>query len=400
MFPKAARPYLAIGMIVLACLPLFGCSSNNKKSKNRQPALKAQVLTVTPQTATVSKNYAALLRSRRQVKIVARVPGFLKARYYNEGAYVKKGTMLFTIEQAPYKATVEQRKANLASAKAKRYNAQLTFNRTARLYKSTNGQGTSKQNYDNDLASLKMAKAAVQQAKAALDQAQINFNYTHVQAPVDGMISLRKVNVGNLVQSGQQLATITPLNPIEARFSLPVRDAAALRHQRRRHDPPPVTAVLRSPGERQQLTGRINFLASHVNRQTSTVLAQATFNHNAKGLFLPGQFVRVVLKNLRMRDVMAVPQDAVTQGQEGSQVYVLGKNNKARSQQVDLGVTFTRKSKRHKYWSIVTKGLKKGDRVVVNHIASVKAGERIKPQPVGKNNPHAGGSNRKEQTRR
>jgi membrane fusion protein (multidrug efflux system) len=133
--------------------------------------------------------------------------------------------------------------------------------------------------------------------------------------------------------------------------------------------------------EPKSLTGHVNYLDAEVNRQTSTVLARATFQ-NPGGYYLPGQFVRVKLRHLQVPHVLAVPEVAVTQGQSGSELYVLGKHNKARSQQVELGQSFGHGGKPFAYWVIVKQGLKPGARVVVNHIASVKAGERIKPQAL------------------
>lgn len=358
---------------MVAAIGLAGCGSGGAggatRANDKRGAQPAQVLKVSPRTLTLTKSYPTLLRSPQQVKVVARVGGFLEKRYYTEGSYVKKGQKLFTVEPAPYKAQVKQRKANLASAKAKEHKAALDWKRMSTLYAR---HATSRQQRDNAHANLEMARAAEQQARAALDQARIKLGYTQVTAPVAGMASLSKVNVGDLVQASQALATITPLDPVEARFSMSVKDTTALRLQRRSGGGPRVDAVLRSSGGRI-LTGKVNFLGSKVNTQTGTVQARAAF-HNPQGEFLPGEFVRVELRHLRLPHVLAVPQMAVTEGQEGPELYVLGKHNKAQPRNVDLG------AQTPKHWVIVKSGIKAGDRVVVNHLAQIHAGLKVKPQ--------------------
>lgn len=350
---------------------LAGCGSGGSaKGGGQKSAVPAQVLTLHAQTVGMSKSYPALLRSKQQVQVVARVGGFLEKRYYDEGQHVTKGEKLFTIEPAPYKAQLEQKQADLASAKASEHETRLNWERVSTLYKR---HVDSRQQRDDAKAKLETAQASVKQAKAAVDQAQINMGYTQVKAPVSGMIGLRKVNVGNLVQASQQLATITPLNPIEARFSMPVSEAAALRAQRANQKAPKVSAVITTSGGKT-VTGKVDFLGSRVDQQTSTVQARATFN-NPHAVFLPGQFVRVKLEHLQLHYLLAVPQAAVGEGQEGPQLYVLDKNGQAQPRNVNLGAQVG-------HWIIVTHGVKPGDRVVVDHIATIDAGTPIQPQPV------------------
>jgi membrane fusion protein (multidrug efflux system) len=355
------------------------------------PPVTARVLRVVPRTVTLSQNYPALLRGYRKVRVVARVNGVLESRDYKEGARVEQGATLFRIEKDVYSAEVDQRKANLASAKASKENATSAFKRTKHLYKSTKGGAASKSQYQNARAKLRSAKAAVRQARAALKQAKIDLDYTDVTAPISGRISLRDIDVGNLVQPGDKLATITALNPIEARFALTVEDAALLRRQRRDKNASPVRVIAHSALRSESLRGRIDYLASTIDPQTSTVEARATFE-NPERLFLPGEYVQVRLEGLEKPDVLAVPQIAVTQGQGGSELYVLDKNNRARTQNVELGQTFEPAGS-SAFSVIVTHGLSAGARVVVNHIDSIKAGARIKAGSSGSGNAKRGRTN-------
>jgi membrane fusion protein (multidrug efflux system) len=267
---------------------------------------------------------------------------------------------------------VEQKAANLASARATEKKNQRQWNRISNLYKRN---AVSQQTHDTALSNLQTAKAAVKQAKAALDQAKITFAYTSVNAPVSGMASLRQVNVGDLVQPNDQLMTITPLSPIQALFSMPVADATALRAQRQAGSQAPQVIAQITTVDGKKITGKVDFLGSQVNEQTSAVQARATFQ-NARHLLIPGNFVSVQLLHLRLPHILAVPQIAITEGQEGPQVYTLTKHNEVKPVGVETG-TIT-----DNHWIVITSGLKNGDRVVVNRISKIKPEMRIKPQPV------------------
>ncbi|MHB0775748.1 efflux RND transporter periplasmic adaptor subunit [Halomonas sp. WWR20] len=368
---------------MLLALLLSGCGGSEEGSQQSQqgggqqdkPPRPAQVMTVQSRDVQLEKSYPALLRSEQEVTVVARVAGVLEERHYTEGARVEKGDLLFTIEPARYEAAVRQREADLQSAKAEQSRAQRNWERYQSLYEQNS---VSQQQLDEARATLQTAQAAVGQAQAALDDAQLDLDYTTVEAPVSGQISLSEVDVGNLVQPPQELATITPMQTLEARFSLPEADAVALRQQRRMPDAPEVSARLRAPTlsadlQGEGLQGRIDYLGSRVDEATSTVQAEAVFD-NEEQLFLPGQFVRVALEGLQRFQVLVVPGVAVTEGLKGPQVFVLDENNKATSRFVDLG-------EQAGDWQIVTRNLQPGERVVVSAIGSISAGDEIDPQP-------------------
>ncbi|WP_295037001.1 efflux RND transporter periplasmic adaptor subunit [Salinicola sp.] len=383
MRPNFMNGTLGFGGALLLSLALAACGGDDKQSAQQgggqpqKPPAKAEVMEVEAHDVSLSKEYPAQIRSNREVTVMGRVEGILEARHYREGSMVEKGDKLFTIEQAPYEATVAQNQADVQSAQAEVYRAQRDAERYQRLY---NQNSVSQQQRDQAQADLRTAQAAEAQAKAALDSAKIDLSYTEVNAPVSGMISLSQINVGNLVQPPQELATITPLNPIEVRFSLPADDAFSLRQQRQQGDAERAdVAVLTAPGtesasrEALQLQGKLDFLGSRVDESTSTVQAEAVFQNDDQ-LFLPGQFVRVKLPNVMRYDVYAVPAIAVTEGLKGPQVFVVNGEGKAETRFVSLGEIAGD-------WQIITEGLNPGDRVVVSGIGSVSAGDQIDAQP-------------------
>lgn len=368
-------PTALIALIFL----LAGCSSSDDNKQKQddqgsQPASKkAQVMEMAKRNIDLEKSYSAKLGSELEVVVIARVSGMLEKRNFEPGDSVEEGKSLYAIEPVVYQTTVNQRKADVESAKAKQHRAQQDATRFQRLLKQNS---VSRQDYDQAMAELQVSKANVSQAQAALESAQVNLDYTSVNAPVSGIISLSDVNVGNVVDAGTKLATITPMNPIEVRFQLPQQQAFDLRQQRSQQQGE-ITASLQFPDLQETdtppLEGKLDFLGSRVDKNTSTVQARAVFE-NPEDKFLPGQFVRVKLQGMQRFDVMAVPEIAVTQGLMGPQVFVLDDDNKARTRTITLGELAGLRQ-------IITDGLEPGDRVIVSDPGGLKAGDPIDAQP-------------------
>lgn len=363
---------LAAGLLLAAC----GQDDAPQQAAGNQerPPHPVEVTAIARQDIPLEKSYPSLLRSDNEVTLVARVTGFLEQRHFEPGQLVEQGQTLYSIEPDVYQAAVNQREADLQSARAELARAQRDADRFERLLSQNS---VSRQQYDQARAELGVAQAGVAQAEAALASARIDLGYAEVTAPVSGMISLSQVNIGNLVSSGTELATITPLDPLEVRFQLPQRDAFALRRQL---DDQPIASIitrLQTPGvsgsEDADLEGRLDFLGSRVDRDTSTVQASATFP-NPGAQVLPGQFARVSLEGLKRFDVLAVPEIAIGQGLMGPQVFVLDEESVARARTVDLGEVAGP-------WQIIRGGLEVGERVVVGDPSGIEPGMAIDPQP-------------------
>ena len=368
---------------LIAALALTACGQEQPQeeqgAQQEAPPHKVEVAEMARQDIPLNKSYPSLLRSDSEVTLVARVSGYLEERHFEPGQMVEEGDSLYTIEPDLYQATVNQREADLQSARAEYSRAQ----RDAQRFEQLLGQNSvSRQQYDQAQAEQRVAQANVAQAEAALTSANLDLGYANVSAPVSGMISLSQINVGNFVNSGTELATITPLDPLEVRFQMPQRDAFELRRQlNEAGDASNITARLRIPGlsgsDDSELEGRLEFLGSRVDSGTSTVQASATFD-NPDGAILPGQFVRVSLDGLRRFNVFAVPEVAVTQGLMGPRVFVLDEENQARERTIQLGEVAGP-------WQLIAEGLEEGDRVVVGDPAGLEPGMAIDPQPFNGN---------------
>ncbi|MDN3526018.1 efflux RND transporter periplasmic adaptor subunit [Halomonas sabkhae] len=361
---------LASGLLLAACGQDEGGGQQQQAASGEAPPRPMPVMEMARQDIPLDKSYPSKLRSDEEVTLVARVTGFLEERKFEPGEMVEKGDSLYAIEPDLYQATVEQRKADLESAKAELARAQSD----ARRYEQLLSQNSvSRQQYDQALADRNVARASVAQAEAALSSAQLDLSYADVTAPVSGQIGLSEVNVGNLVNSGTELATITPLDPLEVRFQMPQADASALRRQLADQPAEEIGASLQLPGSGGTLEGQLEFLGSRVNEGTGTVQAEASFA-NPDGQVLPGQFARVSLEGLKRFDVLAVPEIAATQGLMGPQVFVLDDQDVARSRTVQLGELAGP-------WQIIQDGIQPGDRVVVGDPAGLQPGTAIDPQP-------------------
>ncbi|WP_136247781.1 efflux RND transporter periplasmic adaptor subunit [Halomonas borealis] len=364
---RAGLLALAAGVLLAACGQDEAAQSQGEGGE--QPPQPKPVATLAPQDIPLDKSYPAQLRSDTEVTLVARVTGFLEKRLFEPGDIVEKGESLYAIEPDVYQATVSQREADLASAEAELVRARRDANRFQQLLRQNS---VSRQQVDQAQADLNVARSSVAQAEAALASARINLEYADVTAPVSGAIGLSEVNVGNLVNSGTELATITPLDPLEVRFQLPQEDAFALRRQLKDQPIGEIGARLVLPGGEDRLEGHLDFLASRVDEDTSTVQAKAAFD-NPEGAVLPGQFVRVRVEGLKRFEVLAVPELAMSQGLMGPQVFVLDEDDVARARPVELGELAGP-------WQVLNGGVEAGERVMVGNPADVEPGMPIEPR--------------------
>jgi membrane fusion protein, multidrug efflux system len=304
-----------------------------------------------------------------KVDIVARVPGFIEERNFTEGQEVKQGDLLFRIEQATYKAAVDQARATLAKAKATEVNAKLQFERGKELVRNQNiPQATLDQRAADEAA----AQAGVMEAQAALEQAEINLGYTEIRSPIDGRIGLAIFTKGNLVQpSSGRLATIVSLDPMYVIFQVSQRNL--LDHYRRRADADKnthVTLRIKLPnGSVYPHAGLSNFLDVQVDPTTDTVAVRATVP-NPEHLLIPGGVVGVTVERGAPKSALTIPQSAVLLDQAGRYVLVVDTAKKVEQRRVTTGVEQGRNV-------VVTEGLKEGELVIVEGIQKVRPGQVV-----------------------
>jgi len=332
------------------------------------PAVTVKAVVNRPVTDTGA--YIGRVVPIERVEVVARVPGFIEQRNFTEGQIVKKGELLFRIEQDTYKASVDQQAANLAKAKANEVNANLQLERNQALIKS---QAVPQATIDQLAAAEQGAKADILQAQALLEQAQINLGYTEIRSPIDGKIGIAKFTVGNLVQpSSGPIATIVSQDPIYVTFQPSEADVLAYKRWLAQTDRKNshLTIHIRLPdGTIYPHPGLTNFLDVQVQPDTDTVTVRAQLP-NSDGLLIPGGVVGVVVDRGTPVESLLVPQSAVLLDQAGHYVLVVDDAKKVEQRRVTTGIEQGRDI-------VITQGLKAGEIVIVEGVQKVRPGQVV-----------------------
>ena len=370
-------------MLRAACWPLCGlillltgCNRTPPAAPSAPLPAAVTVETAVPQAVPITFEYIGRLEASREVEIRPRVSGVIQKRYFEEGAPVKAGSLLFKLDNAPYAAQLRAAKAELDTQSAKLAQARLDQSRNKKLA----AQGfISNSALDNSETSIRVADAAMRSASANLSDAHINLGYTTITAPISGIMGRALHVEGALViPGGPALTTLAQINPIYARFSIGEDTRLAL--QKQIQDGELQTAgnksgvgLLLADGSRAPVQGRLNFSDYKANPQTGAFDMRAVFP-NANGELKPGQFVRVVVEGGQMPDALTVPQPAVQDGPTGKFVYVVGQGpNKqpiALPRPVEVGAWVADKNSGGNRW-VIKHGLQAGDRVVVDGMARI-----------------------------
>jgi membrane fusion protein (multidrug efflux system) len=353
-----------VGIAALSIIA--GCGAAMAQAASPPPAVS--VTPAATRQVTETGNLIGRVTAINKVDIVARVPGFIEERYFTEGQQVKTGDLLFRIEQATYKAAVDQQRANVAKAKAAEINAALQVQRGRELLRNQNiPQATVDQREADEAA----AKANVLQAEALLQQAEINLGYTEIRSPIDGRIGLANFTVGNLVDSSSgKLATIVSQDPIYVVFQSSERDILEVKRRMAEHKDGHVTVHIKLPnGNPYPHPGLTNFLDIQVETGTDTVLVRAQVP-NPEGVLLPGGIVGVTTERGVPRSALVVPQSAVLLDQAGRYVLVVDDAKKVELRRVTTGVEQGRDV-------VVTEGLKPGELVIVEGVQKVRPGQVV-----------------------
>lgn len=333
----------------------------------QQAAMMPQVGVIIAKPATVGlvTELPGRVEASRVAQVRARAAGILLKRHFAEGSHVKAGQRLFTIDSAPYAASVQSAKASLASAEAAQAQAKALLDRYRPLVAVN---AISKLDFDNANTSYKAAQANVAVAKAAVRTAEINLGYANVTAPISGRIGRALVTEGALVGQGEatQLAVVQQINPVYVNFTQSSSQVMALRkaladgklQQLAGEEATPVQVVLED-GSSYGQEGKLLFTDLTVDETTGQVTLRAEVPNDA-GLLLPGMYVRVKLSQAQVQSAIAVPQQAVTRSQQGDTVTVVDAEGNREVRKVTVGAAAQGNS-----W-LITSGLKEGEQVMVD----------------------------------
>ncbi|MBN3759255.1 efflux RND transporter periplasmic adaptor subunit [Burkholderia sp. Ac-20365] len=330
------------------------------------------VATVITESITDYQSYSGRMEAVHDVEIRPLVSGTIVAVHFRDGATVKKGDQLFTIDPRPYQAEVDRWVAQLASAESRSGYATTDWARAQRLLSDN---AIAKRDYDQAQNANREAAAAVKAAKAALEAAQINLGYTSITAPVSGRVSRAELTVGNIVSSGANapvLTTLVSTSPIYASFDVDEQTYLRFLSRDSKMTVPVWVGLANETGYSRQ--GLIDSVDNRLDTSSGTIRVRARFE-NVDGVLVPGLYVRARVGGGAPHQAVLVSDAAIQTDQDKKFVLLVDKKNKIQYREVKLG-------DQHQSLRVINDGLKAGDRIVVNGIQRVRPGDPVKPNPV------------------
>ncbi|MGE4537317.1 MAG: efflux RND transporter periplasmic adaptor subunit [Desulfovibrio sp.] len=383
MHHKRIVPALvALAAVVATLFSLASCKGGNEYVAPPPPKVKV----APPERRKVTEylQFTGNTQAVNSVDLRARIEGFLVKQAYTDGAFVKKGQLLFVIQPEPYEAKVQEAKAGLQSQLAGLHQAEIEYVRAKNLLREKAGPDTDVVKWD---AQREQYKAGVENAKAQIELAEINLSYTRVTAPFNGRVSRRDVDVGNLVGGGEKtlLATIISYDPMYVYFTMGERDMLRLQASRNEKVAPGshVNIPLEmgfSGSTDYPFKGAMDYYGLGIDPKTGTILLRGELP-NPNGKIAPGLFARVRIP-LQEREALLVPDTAVGQDQLGRFVLLLNDKNVVEQRPVTIGFSVND-------MLVVEKGLTGNERVIVSDLQRVRAGGKAEPLPDAPKSPQA-----------
>lgn len=374
------RQIVKIASVLSVALWITGCEKQEAPSQSAAAAksLEVGVMQVVAQPQAIQVELPGRSKAFLEAEVRPQVSGIITERSFIEGADVVKGQSLYQIDSATYKAALVSAEADLARANAGLASAKAKAARYQELVKTN---AISQQEFDEAEAAYKEALANVTVAKAAINTAQINLEYTQVQAPISGRIGKSSVTAGALVTANQSqtLATIQQLDPINVDIAQSSAQLLRLKAKLKQGslqaaDNADVNLILED-GTPYSHTGTLQFSEVSVDENTGSVTLRAEFP-NPDGVLLPGMYVRAVLNTGTDPHAILVPQKAITRNSKGQAIaMVIGAESK-----VEARVVTTAEVINHQ-WRILD-GLKVGDQLIVEGLQKIRPGAPVTGKPI------------------
>jgi membrane fusion protein (multidrug efflux system) len=371
----------ALTGVLAGILMMSGCEQQTAKTGPPPGPPEVGVIVIQPEPVSLTTELPGRTSPHLIAEVRPQVSGIIQKRLFTEGSDVKAGQILYQIDCAPFEAAYASAKAAQSKAEANLILARLTEGRYRELVKI---KAVSQQDYDNAYATMKQAEAELASARAAVETARINLGYTRITAPISGRIGRSSVTAGALVTADQPaaLATIQQLDPIyvdvtqsSAEMLRLKRDMSGGELKGDGADRSRVSLLLED-GSAYPHTGSLKFSEVMVDQSTGSVTMRAIFP-NPEHLLLPGMFVQAILEEGLYKQAILVPQRGVTRNPQGdAMVMVVGPGDKVEPRIIKVMRTVGDN------W-LVSKGLKAGDRVILDGIQKARPGTQVKAVPFG-----------------
>jgi membrane fusion protein, multidrug efflux system len=366
--PRKFFQILGVRITVLVA----GCDRKAPASFERPPA-PVSVAAAMTQDVPVYIDAVGKIVAREVVSIQPQVSGRMTKIHFADGADVKAGDVLFTIDPRPFQAQLNQAEANVAEAQAALNLARTNFSRVESV---SDPRAVSRQDFDAKKSAVEVAEAQLRQNRAAVETARLNLEYCTIRAPIDGRAGQRLVDLGNVVTAGNSsLLVVQRLDPIYGDFTIPESNLTEVQRNMARHT---LRVEVRLSDEAAKAReGKLTFLDNSVQEGTGTVKLRATID-NKDRLFWPGRFAKIRLILDTHHSAVLVPADAPQLSANGSFVYVVKQDDSAELRPVTVG-------QRHDDLIVIAQGLKEGERVVINGQLGVTPGGKVQITTSGVN---------------
>lgn len=350
----------------------FGCTSKGERISDAKDSLPTiPVLKLSPSKTDLHREYVADIQAVRNVEIYARVRGYLEKVYVDEGKEVKKGQILFRINNEEYQAQLAKAKANLQNAIADAKGAELQLKRVKLLVEKNVISKTEVEVADAKLAA---ANAKIDEARSEKSNAAIQLARTEIKAPFDGMIDRIPHRMGSLINDGTLLTTISDTRSVYAYFN--VSENEYLEYTKTRRNDQSEKAIVElelADGTFFKQKGIIETMEGAFDEGTGSIAFRAIFT-NPQKLLKHGSTGTIRLTNT-IENAILIPQKAAFEIQDKNFVYVLGKNNEIKTR------SFVPQSRLSGYY-VVSSGLQPGETIVCEGLQGLKDGATIKPKLI------------------
>ena len=363
-------------LFAIPLMTLLSACSDTEAAPQDEAINLPRVLVVTAETENLrlERSFPGNTQGSMVAEVRSRVEGLLESRNFEEGQYVEQGQPMFSIEKAPYEVELQRAQSDLSSAEATFNSAQRDWQRVENLFSDGAISGRER---DQAQSAFELAEAELAAARATIRDAELRYNYTDINAPIEGIGGRERVSVGNLISEGEILATITRLDPLYVSFSVAENDIAARYLLSNTavdgsSESNPTARLVLQDGTTHPMEGYIDYVSRVVESATGTIEARAVIPNPDMDL-LPGQFVRVQLPRIEVANAIAVPQRAVIQSGRRSVVYIVDANDSIQVREVTLGVRVGSRM-------LVQEGLSSGDRVVVEGLSMLRPGARVRTE--------------------
>ena len=354
-----------MSVLGLAALAFVGCRQEAPPAFERPPAPVAVTAAVT-RDVPVYLDEVGKVAAREVVSVEPQLSGRITRIHFSDGAHLRKGDLLFTIDPRPFQAQLDAAEATLAQGQAALDLARIQFVRAETLIAT---KAVSQEEFDLKKNAVDVAAAQVEQSRAAVETAKLNLEYCFIRSPIDGRAGQRLVDTGNVVTANSgSLLTIQRLDPVYADFTVPENDLTAVQRNMARGSLKVEVRLPDEPGDPR--VGALTFLDNTVQDGTGTVKLRATIPNNDHR-FWPGRFVKIRLVLDTLQQAVLVPASAPQASVQGPFVYVVKEDSTAEQRPVTPG-------QRQGDLVVISKGLNAGERIVVDGQLGVTPGGKVR----------------------